>query len=77
MDELWQILVHVDCGHGSVIFRQICDTLCTSDFVVDVTSRFHTMGSMVRYAYSKKWPEHNSRKYCTDSKQTLLKDGDR
>jgi len=27
--------VHLTCGHGSVLFLQNCDTLCTSGFVDD------------------------------------------
>ena len=28
--------VHTDCGRGSVLFWQRCDTLCTSGFADDV-----------------------------------------
>ena len=33
--DLHQIFVHVNCGRGSVLFWQRCDTLCTSGFMDD------------------------------------------
>ena len=35
--ELHEIVLHVDCGRGSVVFRRRCDTSCTSGFDDDVT----------------------------------------
>jgi len=45
--ELIKYFVHVACGRGTVFLWQLCDTLCTSGFVM--TSYFHIMGLMARH----------------------------
>jgi len=50
--ELYQISVHVVCGHGSVFLRRHCDMLSSSSFVDDVMFSHDGLGaSVVHIAY--------------------------
>jgi len=69
--EIHQISVHVDHGHGSVIFWWHCDMLCTSSFLDDVI--FLDIGPYHIICIPRQ-QEHNSLNYCIDSCQILLSD---
>jgi len=51
MRDLYQLFVHVAYGHGSVLLRRHCDTLCTSGSVSHRRSLISTV-ALLRIALS-------------------------